>query len=327
MAGIFGSTVLDVAIGLVFVYLLLAILCTSANELLAGLTKSRASFLKKGITQLLDNQPIGAAKDQTNAFLEEFYRHPLITGMMQGNKHPAYLPSRTFATVITDNLAKSRLGRLNIEELEAGIMGMPDGDVKQALVALVHTSGDDLDSALTAIEGWFEDAMDRVTGWYKRRTQIWTLIMAILVTVLANADTVHIARHLWRDPVLRSAVVEAAKTRAQKPRPSVTVEYPDPDDPTNPTITSNEGSTVAPEESALLGQMMGWQGSLTDNTARDWFERILGWLITILALCLGAPFWFDVLNKFINIRSAGKSPGEAAKRPEKKKLAPADKSA
>ncbi len=327
MAGIFGSTVLDVAIGLVFVYLLLAILCTSANELLAGLTKSRASFLKKGITQLLDNQPIGAAKDQTNAFLEEFYRHPLITGMMQGNKHPAYLPSRTFATVITDNLAKNRLGRLNIEELEAGIMGMPDGDVKQALVALVHTSGDDLDSALTAIEGWFEDAMDRVTGWYKRRTQIWTLIMAILVTVLANADTVHIARHLWRDPVLRSAVVEAAKTRAQKPRPSVTVEYPDPDDPTNPTITSNEGSTVAPEESALLGQMMGWQGSLTDNTARDWFERILGWLITILALCLGAPFWFDVLNKFINIRSAGKSPGEAAKRPEKKKLAPADKSA
>ncbi len=327
MAGIFGSTVLDVAIGLVFVYLLLAILCTSANELLAGLTKSRASFLKKGITQLLDNQPIGAAKDQTNAFLEEFYRHPLITGMMQGNKHPAYLPSRTFATVITDNLAKNRLGRLNIEELEAGIMGMPDGDVKQALVALVHTSGDDLDSALTAIEGWFEDAMDRVTGWYKRRTQIWTLIMAILVTVLANADTVHIARHLWRDPVLRSAVVEAAKTRAQKPRPSVTVEYPDPDDPTNPTITSNEGSTVTPEESALLGQMMGWQGSLTDNTARDWFERILGWLITILALCLGAPFWFDVLNKFINIRSAGKSPGEAAKRPEKKKLAPADKSA
>jgi hypothetical protein len=327
MAGIFGSTVLDVAIGLVFVYLLLAILCTSANELLSGLTKSRASFLKRGITQLLDNQPTGDAKDQTKAFLEEFYKHPLITGMMQGNRHPAYLPSRTFATVITDNLAKNRVGRLNIEELEAGIMGMPDGDVKQALIALVHTSGYDLDSALTAIEGWFEDAMDRVTGWYKRRTQIWTLIMAILVTVLANADTVHIARRLWRDPVLRGAVVEAAKNRAQKPRPSVTVEYPDPDDPTNPTIASNEGNTVAPEENALLGQMIGWQGALTDNTARDWFERTLGWLLTILAICLGAPFWFDLLNKFVNIRSAGKSPDEAAKKPEKKKLAPADKSA
>jgi hypothetical protein len=327
MAGIFGSTVLDVAIGLVFVYLLLAILCTSANELLSGLTKSRASFLKRGITQLLDNQPTGDAKDQTKAFLEEFYKHPLITGMMQGNRHPAYLPSRTFAAVITDNLAKNRVGRLNIEELEAGIMGMPDGDVKQALIALVHTSGYDLDSALTAIEGWFEDAMDRVTGWYKRRTQIWTLIMAILVTVLANADTVHIARRLWRDPVLRGAVVEAAKNRAQKPRPSVTVEYPDPDDPTNPTIASNEGNTIAPEENALLGQMIGWQGALTDNTARDWFERTLGWLLTILAICLGAPFWFDLLNKFVNIRSAGKSPDEAAKKPEKKKLAPADKSA
>jgi hypothetical protein len=148
-----------------------------------------------------------------------------------------------------------------------------------------------------------------------------------LVTVLANADTIHVARRLWRDPVLRSAVVEEAKSRAQKPRPSVSVEYPDPDDPTNPTVVTNEGNTVSPDERALLGQVLGWQGSLADNTSRDWFERILGWLITILAICLGAPFWFDILNKFMNVRSAGKSPDEAAKKPEKRKLAPADKSA
>ncbi|MFN2530535.1 MAG: hypothetical protein ABR555_04470 [Pyrinomonadaceae bacterium] len=65
MAGIFGSTVLDVAIGLVFVYLLLAIMCTSANEILAALTKSRQNLLKKGISQLLDNQSLSIAKDNT----------------------------------------------------------------------------------------------------------------------------------------------------------------------------------------------------------------------------------------------------------------------
>lgn len=326
MSGIFGSTVLDVAIGLIFVYLLLAVLCTSANELLAALTRSRPKFLQKGITQLLDNQPTNRAKEDAGAFVNEFYQHPLITGMMRDSKHPAYLPSRTFATVVIDLLTQEKPGRKDIRDLENGLAAMPSGEIKQALLALIQPV-EDLGSAQKAIEGWFEDAMDRVTGWFKRRTQVWTVVVAVLVTVLANADTIHVARRLWRDPVLRSAVVEEAKSRAQKPRPSVSVEYPDPDDPTNPTVTTNEGNTVSADEGALLGQVLGWQGSMADNTSRDWFERILGWLLTVLAISLGAPFWFDVLNKFMNIRSAGKSPDEAAKMPEKSKLAPADKSA
>jgi hypothetical protein len=50
-------------------------------------------------------------------------------------------------------------------------------------------------------------------------------------------------------------------------------------------------------------------------------QVFVGWLLTILALTLGAPFWFDMLNKFINIRFAGKSPDEAAKKPEKQDAA------
>ena len=35
---------------------------------------------------------------------------------------------------------------------------------------------------------------------------------------------------------------------------------------------------------------------------------VVGWLITALAGMLGAPFWFDLLNKLINIRNAGPKP-------------------
>ena len=328
MAGMFGSTVLDVAIGLVFVYLLLAIICTSANEILSGLTKARGKLLREGIQQLLDNQPTSAAKNNSLALFEEFYKHSLITSMMRGNRHPAYLPARTFSTVLVDILAKDRVGRVNVAGIEKGLEALPDGDVKESLLALVQSTEDEVGEIQLAIEGWFEDAMDRVSGWYKRKTQIWTVLLAIAITVLSNADTLQIARRLWQDPVLRSAVVEEAKNRAQKPRPDVTVEYPNPDDPTNPQITStNEGNTVSPEEQALLGQVLGWQNALQDKSARAWIERILGWLLTILAICLGAPFWFDLLNKFVNIRSAGKAPDEKPKKPKKPKLAPADKTA
>ena len=328
MAGMFGSTVLDVAIGLVFVYLLLAIICTSANEILSGLTKARGKLLKQGIEQLLGNQPTSAAKNNNLALLEDFYNHSLITSMMRGSRHPAYLPARTFSTVVVDILAKDRAGRIEMADIETGLKALPDGDVKQSLLALVQSSAREVGEVQLAIEGWFGDAMDRVTGWYKRKTQIWTVFVAIAITLLSNADSLQITRRLWQDPVLRSAVVEEAKNRAQKPRPSVTVEYPDPNDPTNPQVTTNnEGNTVSPEERALLGQVLGWQNALQDQSLRAWVERILGWVLTILAICLGAPFWFDLLNKFVNIRSAGKAPDEKPKKPKKEKLAPADKTA
>jgi hypothetical protein len=171
------------------------------------------------------------------------------------------------------------------------------------------------------MEGWFDDAMDRVSGWYKRKTQLWTIIIAAVLIILSNADTIQIARRLWTDPVLRGKVVAEAQNRAKKPPP--TVEYPDKDEPTEPKVT--EGNSVSAQEQQILAQVIGWQGNPRDDSFLVWLARLLGWFLTILAVSLGAPFWFDMLNKFINIRSAGKSPDEAAKKPEKKKLAPADK--
>jgi hypothetical protein len=197
--------------------------------------------------------------------------------------------------------------------LRDAIGKLPPGEVKTSLLALLRRSDDDLIKARMAIEGWFNDAMDRVSGWYKRRTQVWTLVIALALTLAANADTIQIARKLWADPVLRSKVVEEAKARAQKPRPTVSVEYRDEDDPTNPTVTRlDEGNQLSTNEKDLLGQLVGWQ-------SKDNFNRLtpLGWLLTVLAVSLGAPFWFDMLNKIMNVRFAGKSPDEKAKVPEK----------
>jgi hypothetical protein len=56
----FNSSVLDVAIGLIFVYLLLGLMCTTVNEWLAQLFKTRGATLKEGIRQLLNARPDGA---------------------------------------------------------------------------------------------------------------------------------------------------------------------------------------------------------------------------------------------------------------------------
>lgn len=307
--GLFNSTVLDVIIGLVFVYLLLSILCTAANECVAALTRRRGKMLKKGIQQLLDNQPAGS-----DELLQAFYKHPLISSMMHDSNHPTYLSPRTFTAVVTDLLTASKPGTIEYKDLQDGAVALADGDVKKSVLALVQRSHQNLEEAQKAIEGWFNDAMDRVTGWYKRRTQVWTIVIALALTLIANADTIQITRKLWTDPVLRNAVVEEAKVRAQKPRPTISVEYKNEDDPTEPTVVRNEGNQLSGKEQELLGQILGWRGPIRENVK---WESLLGWLLTVLALSMGAPFWFDMLNKIMNVRFAGKSPDEGSKGPDK----------
>jgi len=289
MGGLFNSTVLDVAIGLAFVYLLLGLFCTTVNEWIAGILNTRAKNLREGIRGLLDAQPLGNSQ-----FLEAFYQHPLVSGMMQGGKHPSYLPGRTFATAIMDLVTPTVSGPITLTNLVDGINALPDGDVKKALASLVSNVGGDLTKAQHNIEHWFDDTMDRVSGWYKRTTQIWTIAVAMILTVLANADTVNIARRLWTGPTVRSAVVDLAKQRAQMPQPAGN--------------TATPGSNLTDEERAMLGSVLGWTRASMPADLATWLQRIVGWIFTAIAVSLGAPFWFDTLSRFVNLRNAGNTP-------------------
>jgi hypothetical protein len=305
MGGLFNSSVLDVAIGLVFVYLLLSILCTAVNEWIAGILKIRSKTLQEGICGLLDEQPKGAT-----SFLEEFYKHPLVSGMMQASGHPSYMAAGTFATTVIDLVTPKVSGPLSLQDLVDGVNALPDGDVKRTLVALVGNVGGDLGKAQQNIERWFDASMDRVSGWYKRIIQKWTIIIAILITVSANADTMNIARRLWVDPTLRSAVVEQAKQRARTPLSTANAE--DKNGPAKPTAPSAAGGDLTGEENALLGRILGWTRTSLNADWAGWLQRILGWIFTAIAVSLGAPFWFDTLNRVINLRDAGKKPDEQA---------------
>src|SRR2546430_3273490 len=107
MNGLFNSTVLDVAVGLVFVYLLLAVICSAINEWIASWFNLRAKNLRSAIERLLDGQPSSAGGSDVTWFLDKFYKHPLIEGMHKPGAtgdagHPSYLPSRAFATSVMD---------------------------------------------------------------------------------------------------------------------------------------------------------------------------------------------------------------------------------
>jgi len=298
--------ILDVAIGISFIYLLLALICTTVNEMIAGWTKRRAAFLKRGITRLLRG-------DKT--LVEEFYKQPLIQSLAPKDKSkPSYIPSDKFAAALTEVLPKNG-----------------GAQVREALRPLLAV--DDIAAERAAIEKWFDDGMDRVSGWYKRRAQTWALIIACALTLVLNADTLHITRTLWFGPTVRAALVEEAKIRSQKARPEELlpmVEYPNPQEPTESVPVNVPEQALSENERTLIGQLTGWSDDwqrrvgdasrgIRPQSFWPWVgdvivRHLLGWTLTAIALSMGAPFWFDVLNRFMNVRNAGRAPDE---RPDK----------
>lgn len=182
---------------------------------------------------------------------------------------------------------------------------------------MLDQAGDDLQKAHALIETWFNDTMDRISAWYKQKTQLITVLFAIMVTAVTGADTIQITKSLVKDPSVRNAIVANAQN-AIKNMPELSGLETGKAAPGGEKLTENDAAREKAGREALeksvnelkgLGLKLGWQGEPSDG----WFSKVTGLLITAFAASLGAPFWFDLLNRFMSIRAVGKSPAEKEK--------------
>jgi len=243
--------------------------------------------------------------------MDSFYSHPLIKSLEESGRKPSYIPSRTFALTLLDLIAPSGGGESKtIADVRRNVETLPeDSTIRRALLVMIDDAEGDLKKVQANIEIWFNNCMDRVAAWYKTRTQTIVIVIAVLVVLATNADTLRIGKALSNDQALRDALVAQAQEYVKTTPPPGT-----PDAPKTPTDRVEE---IKKNVTALqtLGVPLGYKGEEPDGF-NWWLSKILGLLLTVGAASLGAPFWFDMLNKFINVRSAGKSPDEVAKPPE-----------
>ncbi len=321
----FNSPALDVAIGLVFLYIVLALVCSTVNEAISTAVGLRARFLQVGLLNLLSGSATTTKAGVETA--KRFYGHPLVQGMIRPAHgadpsldptsvtkwwrkppYPSYVPSRTFVAALTDLAedAEKRLSEADEKEaqaardrmaraaagLERSLASIPNARLSEALLALYRSTGSDVAQFHHALEQWFDDSMERVSGWYKRRVHLILFVIATLVVVVLNADTLAAGRVLWRDDAVRTAVASKAEAAA-------------------------EGALTDVELDAAVKQLdlpLGWQLSFGDaptqlpNDVLAWLAKLAGLALTIGAVMLGAPFWFDLLSKVVRIRATGAPP-------------------
>ena len=298
----FGSTILDVCVGMVFLYVVFSLFCSAVNEWILRVFSVRANFLREGIRGLLD--PEGADTETA-----KLYNHPLVRSYFRPNwkKKPTLnnLPDRVFAQVLLATVAPDAKSREMTDDLREAIASGANDHLKCILLPLIDPAGKEIRSATAAIEEWYHSAMDEVTHWYKRRTQWIILALAAAVCTAINVDTIMMADRIYHDSILRAGLVAVAVQTA----------------PADSTDASHNSSAFEAEFDKL-GLKLGWSSDVSDprHTPRnmtEFWQKLFGLMISVVAVSLGAPFWFDVLNKLLAIRKS--STGGGAKSEDKEK--------
>jgi len=311
---------LDVAVGVIFVYFILAIVCSGVNEAIASLGRWRAQDLERGLWELLQDPTQGSAA------LEKLKSHPLVEPMLypknkdaaapspplengrpktsRKTDFPSYIPSRTFVTALLGfeqqavSAAKDVDVKQKLRTVEESIEQIPSERVQQALTALLHHAQGDAVTFRHNAEQWYDDQMERVSGWYRQRIQKILWILAIVIALALNADSLQIAKRLWVEPSTRAALV----TQAQG-------------------ATSRTGGKTNPSaELESLPLSLGWHlaSARHDPQGFPFYEKwsslwallskLIGLSLTVVAITFGAPFWFDTLSKVARLRNSGAPP-------------------
>lgn len=216
-------------------------------------------------------------------------------------------------------------------------------DAKVRLLEGLTASQTQLQKLHDSVEVWFNNSMDRVSGAYKRNIQGWLFMIGAAIALAANADTIDMWRRLSEDDKLREGMAAraiasmASLDSAVHPRTAAATGNPAAVDSARVAYTEararldslelklgwtrHEAMRIGlmPIDTTFKGNKPAW--ALVNPS---FWGKLLGLLLTAIALTLGAPFWFDVLNKVISIRSAGRSPMEKPKSPEGPPKRPAE---
>jgi hypothetical protein len=285
-----SNAVIDIAIGLILMYLVLSMLATVINEFIATKLKLRASTLRDGLAQILDNPTL---KDQ-------FYKHGLVatgnSAVGGDDSHVSYMSGRTFALAVLGSLDPTK-PLPGFDDIKDMVVKLPPSKIRDTLLAQLTTANGDLEKLRDNLARAFDAMMDRVTGIYKRYLKWISLAVGIVLAVVMNADTIKVGTALWNDASLRAQMVETARS------------FKTPDAPAGGNVNvSVVTKAIQDAETDLRPLPVGWPDTPKLTSFGAWVMKIVGLLLTGLALSLGAPFWFDLLSKFMNLRGAGTKP-------------------
>jgi hypothetical protein len=321
-----STLILNIAITLVFTYLVLGIMITGINEALFTLTRARGRYLKKALDHLFYD-------DEWKEIAPLIQDSPFINVLKNAKgKFPSAIPvaslTAALLSVITDGKPDMETIRKTVESKKR------KGGLYTMLQSILCDKGLKMDELRARLDDIFGNAMQRVSAWYKRNAFLFSLGFALLVSVSLNIDTIDITTGLWQNREESEKLAAFASVASKNITENAKGEI----------VLTQKGDTLAKirrAESAKTGMAAGGEGlsksasanNLTEITqsyeiladlgipmgwskrnmpsatgfwggSLEWLIKAGGLLLTAVATSLGAPFWFDLLKKITGLKKS-----------------------
>ena len=341
--------ILDLVAGMLFIYFVLSIISSSAVEMAMTAFKIRAEVLGKWLTTIFD-KPIKNSTGNQVALGQAIMDHCSITALSGQGNAPSYIDAKNFvsallekvsfdpanpeslAVTLDDFVEKIKNSSALSTELKRVILTYAN-EAKNTYASLSQKTESELDIFRVKLEKWFDSSMDRIGGTLKTKyLRPYTLIVAIITTLAMNADSIAISKFLYTNPEARSKMADLAYSQSAADSINERMEKLATAIPDSAKLTEEQFKkaikdrmqVIKDADASLEGTIpLGWsKAEFIPKPGSSLFTlllaKIIGLAATVLAIMMGAPFWFDVLNKVSNLRGTGAKPVKTEDKPENK---------
>ncbi len=329
----FGSEILEVAIGLVFIFFSCSVVCSGIYEAIARVWNIRANNLENRLKKLLGDTKL----------VKEILQHPLVEGItaqslldkILGNRpaRPASIPNDILTDAVTDLVCqKVDIDKHTISEIVDTLYQEAKEEVQsnkslKSIATIVDKEVVELKDQIVhfreRVHNWFDDGMNATSKWYKRKVRFVIFFIAAIMCGWLNIDSIMITKALYTDDNLRAGVVEAVEVSLptledqfnaveEESRKNETAGAEEAEE-SRDTIKEAQDALIAAKESLnKLNEDLKKLDIPIDRPyekGKDfkyWFFKIIGLLLSTLAISMGAPFWFSILRQMMAIRGSTK---------------------
>ena len=293
--------ILSIIIGIVFVLLLFSMLTSAVVEVYHAANSTRGKHLRNTLEIML-------GKDVCDKFYEHSYFRQLSSASKPKStlKLPIWLEKGTFSSLLADVLSP-RNCNLSVPER---INLVENSDLRKVLDFLWRQSGGDVVEFQKKVEAWFDDVMARAKDWFADHTKWRLFFFGTVLAAVLNADTIQIYKSLSANAALRDEIVNAAEKFSNS---ADTALIRDVNAPPRDSASARANVDVIKAnyiETIQSPLGLGWGQSKPTNWW-EWLSKIVGWLLTGVAVTMGAPFWFEMLRKLLALK--GSSSGDSDK--------------
>jgi hypothetical protein len=300
------TVLLDVAIGLTLVYLGASLFVTILNEYLAQFLKLRGRQLAKDLKTLIDDPGV----------ITRLTESPVLSPFFQDRgRRPSYVDPNVLARMLVGAVSAGKAGVATMQTVLDAITQLPDSGLKSQLLSLSRTVKDDVEAFVQQVAHWADRSLTSLGEAYKRHTQMISLGLGLVVAIGANLNTIGLVQHLYRDKDAREALASAGVELVASAPPDTLRACLSLSRAERGARASCAGVTTLVsslrQRDGAFGQLpIGWPAR---SDGPGFWMTVAGWLLTALAVSLGASFWFDLLNRLVNVRHGMRRPEVSVK--------------